>query len=410
MCAGCRRDDADHMDRSHHTPADTPDAPGTPTHRADIAEPTSERGTSRRRLILAGAIGAVASTVVAGARPAAAQQGGGDQGALILGSNDLYKNTAPQGVNSANVSSVATVLKASPNYSNYNGVAGSYVFRADASPAGTTVSLNGLEGIGAGVTGAGVRGSNPNGYGIYATGLYGIFASATGTGVAVTGSALAGNAVEGYSASGVGGHFSGGRAALRLVPMNGAGAPAAGTHGRGELVVDSNGLLFLCKTSGTPGTWVQVSEVPVVASQGPTPTTPSAGPQLHVLPTPERFIDTRSALGGVQGPVPAGTTSTFQMTGRNGESGNTALQIPDTATILVGNLSVIGSPSAPVGSFVTMWPSGPRPTTSSISFGPGAVVANSFTGGLATVDGHGSMQVFAQQQCDYIVDVVGYYA
>jgi hypothetical protein len=131
---------------------------------------------------------------------------------------------------------------------------------------------------------------------------------------------------------------------------------------------------------------------------------------FRTLPTPERFVDTRSNLGGVHGPLVAGTTSTFQMTGRNGESGNAALQVPDAATALVGNLTVIGGGSVPIGSFVTMWPGGARPTTSSISFGPGAIVANAYTVGLAPINGHGSINVFAQQPCDYIVDVVGYFA
>lgn len=52
-----------------------------------------------------------------------------------------------------------------------------------------------------------------------------------------------------------------------------------------------------------------------------------------------------------------------------------------------------------------MWPSGARPTTSSISFGAGSIVANAYTVGLAA----GKINVFAQQACDYIVDVVGFY-
>lgn len=391
------------MDTHHDTPGNDRPVTFSSTTRAreSVTEDSADRGgSSRRRLLLAGAAGALAGAVVGGSRPVLALQGGGDQGALIMGSNDIFKNTNPQYTNSANVASVATVIKASPNYTNYMYVAGQYVFRADASPAGGTSAINGLEGIGQGYSGAGVRGSNPSGYGVVASGTYGIYATGT-SGAGVTGAASTGTGVEGYSNGGLGGMFTGGRAAIRLSPTTAAGAPTTGGHSRGELIVDSAGVLWLCKTDGTPGTWVRVSEV--AASGGAT------GPQFKVLPTPERFIDTRSALGGVQGPVPAGTTSTFQMTGRNGESGNAALQIPDAATILVGNLSVIGSAGAPVGSFVTMWPTGDRPTTSSISFGSGAVVANAYTVGLAPVDGHGTLKVFAQQTCDYIVDVVGYY-
>jgi len=246
---------------------------------------------------------------------------------------------------------------------------------------GTSVEGTGVEGTGeVGVSGTGsfqgVRGTTtgPLGHGVAGT-------SSTGFGVV----GLSGN---------IGAAFEGLNAAILLVPQDLPGAPTTGNHVGGELLVDSAGVLFLCKVAGTPGTWVQVSD----------------RPSLHALPTPERFIDTRNGLGGVLGPVPAGTTSTFRMTGRNGESGNAALQIPDVATIIVGNLTVIAGPNAPVGSFLTLWPSGPRPTTASISFGPGAVVANSCTVGLAAVNGHGEMTAFAQQQCDYIVDVVGYYA
>jgi len=92
------------------------------------------RGSSRRRLLLAGAVGAVAGAIGGSSRPVLAQQGLGDQGALIMGSNDIFKNSAPQYTNSANVASVATVIKASPNYTNYMFVAGNYVFRADKYP------------------------------------------------------------------------------------------------------------------------------------------------------------------------------------------------------------------------------------------------------------------------------------
>jgi hypothetical protein len=40
------------------------------------------------------------------------------------------------------------------------------------------------------------------------------------------------------------------------------GAPKSGTHKRGELLVDSQGQLFLCtadSTGGNAGTWKQVT-------------------------------------------------------------------------------------------------------------------------------------------------------
>jgi len=351
---------------------------------------------SRRGLILAGAVGAAAGALATLAPPtASASSGGGDQQPMILGSNNSFKNSAPQNVNAANVSSVATVLEASPNYSNYTGSAGNFVLRVDARPAGTTPTISAIEGYGTGSSGAGVYGYNPSGYGMVASGTVGISATGT-TNAGVYASSTSWNGVTGLSQSRYGGEFTGGQAAIRLGNTGSSGAPVTGAHVRGELIVDSGGVLWLCKTSGSPGTWVKVSEQ---ATGG------AAAPSFQTLPTPERFIDTRSKLGDVQGPVPAGTTSTFQMTGRNGESGNAALQIPAGATAIVGNLSVIASAGAPLGSFVTMWPTGDRPTTSSISFGPGSIIANAYTVGLAA----GKINVFAQQACDYIVDVVGYY-
>jgi hypothetical protein len=100
------------------------------------------------------------------------------------------------------------------------------------------------------------------------------------------------------------------------------------------------------------------------------------------------------------------------MTGRNGQSGNAAVQIPYAATAIVGNLTVAGGPGVPLGSYVTLWPGGPIPTVSNINFGPAATsgaVANSYVVGLSNLGGHGDVSVFNFAECDYILDVTGYY-
>jgi hypothetical protein len=354
--------------------------------------------SGRRRLLIAGVAGAVAGVFVRGGEQAAASSGTGDQGPLILGSNDQFKDTIPS-TNTANVSSVSTVVKASPNYGNFINASGAFVFKADASPSGFG-DINGLWGVGRGLA-AGVHGTSAAGFGVLGEGIYGLIGTSD-NGVGCFGDVEIGVGVFGSSDQGVGGVFRGAAAAIRLSPAEVGGAPTTGAHEVGELVVDSSGILYLCKSTGTPGTWVKLSEqatggAPVAAS-------------FKTLPTPDRLVDTRIALGGVQGPVPAGTTSTFQMTGRVGASGNPALRVPDNATALVGNLTVIGGPSASIGSFVTLWPSGDRPTTSSINFGPGSVVANSYTVGVAIAGGHGYINAFAQQGCDYLIDVVGYFS
>ena len=204
--------------------------------------------------------------------------------------------------------------------------------------------------------------------------------------------------MQGQSTTGLGGSLQGGLAPLRLVPAaSGTGAPATGAHAAGELFVDAAGSLYYCRAGGTPGTWTRLD------------TTPASVPFFTTLPTPERFVDTRTNLGGVQGPVPANTTHTFLMTGRNGQSGNPALQIPDRATAIVGNLTVVGAAGIPLGSFLTLWPTGTQPTVSNINYGPAATsgaIANTFVVGL---EGHGNVNVFNLSACDYILDVTGYY-
>jgi hypothetical protein len=83
----------------------------------------------------------------------------------------------------------------------------------------------------------------------------------------VTGQAddVQGIGVRGMSKHGYGATLQGGRAPLRLLPAETAGAPTSGDHEVGELFVDSNGDLFFCKVKSTPGmpaTWVKIATRP----------------------------------------------------------------------------------------------------------------------------------------------------
>ena len=82
-------------------------------------------------------------------------------------------------------------------------------------------------------------------------GARGVFATSSGSrGVAVDGGS--------NTSDGLGARFSGGRAQLELFPASTVGAPTSGNHDRGELFLDNNGDLFLCKQGGTPGKWVKI--------------------------------------------------------------------------------------------------------------------------------------------------------
>jgi hypothetical protein len=62
-------------------------------------------------------------------------------------------------------------------------------------------------------------------------------------------------AVVALGGNGVGLYASGETAAVQLGKSLLAGPPASGFHEAGELMLDANADLYLCKASGTPGTW-----------------------------------------------------------------------------------------------------------------------------------------------------------
>ena len=55
--------------------------------------------------------------------------------------------------------------------------------------------------------------------------------------------------------SGTGLYASGAHAAIRLGRSQAVGAPTTGFHNAGELVLDANADLYLCKATGAPGVW-----------------------------------------------------------------------------------------------------------------------------------------------------------
>jgi hypothetical protein len=124
----------------------------------------------------------------------------------------------------------------------------------------TTGSATAL--IGSAVDGYGVDGSSDTAHGVVgrasaaARAAVRAFGSASAIGVQATASSAPG--IIGSSSNNVGAELSGGRAAVRLVPRGTPGPPTSGSHQRGELLVDSKGVLYFCKTDGTPGTWKKV--------------------------------------------------------------------------------------------------------------------------------------------------------
>jgi hypothetical protein len=125
---------------------------------------------------------------------------------------------------------------------------------------GLSISSTGT--VGFSTDGYGMRAESRHSIGLTAIGHSGAGISATSeTAVAVKASSTSGPGVDASSTKGIGGSFEGGRAAIRLVPRSTVGAPTTGAHGRGEIVVDHEGQLWLCTRPGTPGTWQQLAFV-----------------------------------------------------------------------------------------------------------------------------------------------------
>jgi hypothetical protein len=117
------------------------------------------------------------------------------------------------------------------------------------------------------------------------------------------------------------------------------------------MAVDSNGVLWLCISAGTPGTWVQVSQTPGT---------------IVPLPAPVRVLDTTAGTGGITGPlVPGSTVHTMNsLLGTNG--------IPETAIGVVANYAISGVSGALLNGygFSTIYPAGvSTPGTSTITSG-----------------------------------------
>jgi hypothetical protein len=108
----------------------------------------------------------------------------------------------------------------------------------------------------------------------------------------------------------------------------------------------------------------------------------------YVALAPARLLDTRPTR------VPAGDVIEIPVAGRGG--------VPVGAKAVVANVTVVG---ASTGGFVTVFPCGTRPGTSSVNYLAGEAVANEVIAKLSPV---GSICVYAHSAVNVIVDVAGY--
>lgn len=149
--------------------------------------------------------------------------------------------------------------------------------------------------------------------------------------------------------------------------------------------------------------WLVIGMLPVVAAVGADPASAGAAPGGGFVGVEVgRLLDTRPGATTVDGrfsgggPVPAGGTVAFDVVGRSG--------VPtDVAAVAV--TVTVTEPTGP--GFVTLFPCGAVPPTSTVNFARGQTVAGSAISGLS---GDGRLCVYSMTQTHVVVDVTGAFA
>lgn len=208
----------------------------------------------------------------------------------------------------------------------------------------------------------------------------------------VAGRAFGANAVASgiFWGTGTGVIAAGSDAAIRLQALHGPPLTTSGNHIRGELEVDTNGDLWVCYSSGTPGSWRRVSGANTAGA-------------LTLLASPVRVYDSRPGNPPNTPPKTPLSNSNRDIDAKNNSSG-----VPTHATAILANFTVVNTSAS---GFLAAYKAGiPFPGTSTINWNsPNSIVANT------TVVAIDSSQKFrclvpASSSTDFFVDVIGYFA
>jgi hypothetical protein len=133
--------------------------------------------------------------------------------------------------------------------------------------------------------------------------------------------------------------LTGAVAASRYVGATASGAPASGTFLLGDFTIDQTGILWICTTAGTPGTWTpQINTTATQTLSNKTLATPTVTGTLtsNGAITTTGFVEGANGVGG----------NTFSANGVSGAStatqytGGTASGPPTSGTFGTGNFVV----------------------------------------------------------------------
>jgi hypothetical protein len=127
---------------------------------------------------------------------------------------------------------------------------------------------------------------------------------------------------------------------------------------------------------------------------------------FNPLPSPVRLLDTRAGESACDAPgAPLGANATRTETAHGTCFG---LTIPTTAKVVVGNGTVVNSPTISSGDhWIKLYPFGtPLPTASNLNFTANQIVANAFVVGLSA---DGKFNIYSHASTHFIVDLAGYF-
>jgi hypothetical protein len=300
-----------------------------------VASPVLDEVSSRRGLFkLAGAVatGAVATTL-ASASPAAAS------------------TTGPYvGLGQAENTSADTSITRSG--------AGGAAFIGTSTASGVT---DGLKGVANSPTAAGVEGESSTGFGVYGT-------SSTGYSLFAGGSGRIGMAAH----------------------LTSEGPPTTGSYAVGDIISASNGALWACTTSGTPGQWVRMSER---ATSNTLPT----GITTLFKQVPRDYLSLSA------GPIVPGAPRTVKLT-----------SLPSGAKGAIISVTIV-SPTAwaaafPTTGYISIIAGGGTFFVPSVGFIPGTLQNTGLVVTAVDSQQQVTMATFGAGGCHVILDILGYMA
>lgn len=349
-------------------------------------------GLTDRRHLLSRAATAAAGAVVGGAAlavgqasPAAAAPGVFDGNPAVLGAAVPLTGTGVTG----------------------NAASGKGVYGIATTGQGVYGDATGGSGVyGHATTGRGVRAVSTSGYALQAesTTNWAVFATSesnigvytySGSNDAIVAeSGGAGHGVYALCVGGVAIEADPGLNGTHLLLTNSGAVspPPTSAVGRaaGSVVRDGNGDLWLCLTTGAPGTWRRISG-------------PNTAGALTLLPSPVRIYDSRPG----NPPATAPKTPLANGASRTLDCTNNASGVPIGATGVLANVTVVNTSA---NGFLVAYKQGVAvPTASTINwFQAGTIVANTT---VVACDGAARIACYVppSSSTDFFVDVIGYY-